>query len=85
MNIQGLKRSLSASSLDLIVLDLMLCMCRGMADRLATLWQGSGEVEVPLWQEPVNIQGLKRSPLAPSLDPAALDYLLCNALKVSCA
>ena len=55
-------------------------MHRGMADRLAALWQISAEVEAPLWQEPV--QGLTRSPSMPSMDPAALDYLLCNALKV---
>ena len=57
-----------------------LRMHRGMADRLAALWHASAEVEAPLWQEPV--QGLMRSPATPSLDPAALDLLLCNALKV---
>lgn len=54
-----------------------------MADRLAALWQPPGEVEVPLWQEPV--QGVTRIHPAPSLEPASLDNLLCGALKVQAA
>ena len=50
-----------------------------MADRLDALWRARSEVEVPLWQEPV--QGVTRSHPAPPLDSAGLDALLCPSLK----
>ena len=46
---------------------------------MTCVWR-AGEIDVPLWQEPV--QGLGRSYAEPALDAAGLDALLCGALKV---